>query len=204
MSMKYQDMLQTLELLPAWQLRQSTSAPVMQDAQPSAAEAVNPINSMSLQDIQQYFIGAGDPHADWLFVGEPAGELEKQLGQPFAGSAGDLLDKMLIAINLKRNENVYLLHMEHAFPDSLAMLLRLIQLIQPKFIVCLGEQVSQTLSGSHQTLDSLRGKLHYLQATPLVASYAPQHLLQYQADKRKAWEDLCLARDSMANLSAAR
>ena len=210
MSVKYEDVLRELELLPVWQLKQATSASAVQEqqaspVQPSAplAEASKPkanFAEMSLQEIQQQIVAAGDSNAAWLFVGEQAGEIEKQLSQPFAGEAGGLLDKMLAAINLKRDQNVYLMHWDNSSADSLAVLSRIVKLIKPKLIVALGEKASQSLVKDNSPLDSLRGNLHHYEAVPVVASYAPRHLLKHEADKRKAWADLCLARDTMAKL----
>ncbi len=110
-----------------------------------------------------------------------------------------MLDKMLAAIQLSRAQNTYLAHC-----DNLAAMPRLLALLQPKLIIALGEQVSQRLLNQAQPLTSLRGKLHSYQAIPLIASYAPSHLLQHPEAKRQAWQDLQLARDTMLSINTSQ
>lgn len=212
MSMKYEDVLRELELLPAWQLRQPAQvapedavAISEQDEPPlehiteganTAHQSTIDWDKMDWVQLQSHLIGTGDPHAAWLFIGDPASDLDIQQQQAFAGEPGALLDKMLAAIQLKRGENIYLAHL----PNPLA-LSRLVALLQPKLIVTLGQQASQALINSQQALEALRGKKHQYQSIPVIASYAPSHLLQHEADKRNAWKDLCAARDAMAALA---
>ncbi len=154
---------------------------------------------MSLSDLQPYLQCAGDPQAAWLFVGDPTDAMQQDSKQPFSGEAGALLDKMLAAIQLSRAQNTYFAHC-----DNLAAMPRLLALLQPKLIIALGEQVSQRLLNQAQPLTSLRGKLHSFQGVPLIASYAPSHLLQYPEAKRQAWQDLQLARDTMLSINASQ
>jgi uracil-DNA glycosylase family 4 len=116
--------------------------------------------------------GVGDEKADWLFVGEGPGADEDALGEPFVGQAGKLLDNMLMAIKLKRGNNVYIANIVKCRPpgnrnpeaDEIATCLpylqRQIELIRPKIIVALGKVASNALLGRDATLASLRGKLH--------------------------------------------
>lgn len=120
----------------------------------------------------QTVFGVGDEKADWLFVGEGPGADEDVLGEPFVGQAGKLLDNMLMAIKLKRGNNVYIANVVKCRPpdnrnpaaDEIAQCLpyleRQIALIQPKLIVALGKVASNALLGKDATLASLRGKLH--------------------------------------------
>src|SRR3989338_4431754 len=123
----------------------------------------------------QTVCGVGDENAAWLFVGEGPGADEDALGEPFVGQAGKLLDNMLMAIKLKRGDNVYIANIVKCRPpgnrapaaDEIAQCLpylqRQIELIQPKLIVALGKVASNALLGKDATLASLRGKLHEYQ-----------------------------------------
>lgn len=193
MTLTREDMLRELELLPAWRLNQPVSpppqmdaqAPVIQEAEATVAKelvqnTVPDIANMDWAALNQYFTGSGDQNADWLLVTDTAIE----------GDAGILLDKMLIAIQLQRGKNVYLTQLSEQpyFKRQLA-------LIQPKLIFVFGEKAAQTLLGSNEPLDALRGKSHQFEGVDLIVSYAPSHLLTQTQDKAKAWADLCLARD---------
>jgi DNA polymerase len=199
MTLTREDMLRELELLPAWKLNQPVSpapqvdaqAPVVQEAEaPVAQESVQntvpDIANMDWAALNQYVTGSGDQNADWLLVTDTAIE----------GDAAILLDKMLIAIQLQRGKNVYLTELSEQpyFKRQLA-------LIQPKLIFVFGEKAAQTLLGSNEPLDALRGKVHQFEGVDLIVSYAPSHLLTQTQDKAKAWADLCLARDTLNPLS---
>jgi uracil-DNA glycosylase family 4 len=160
----------------------------------------------------QTVFGAGDPNADWLIVGEAPDAEEDRTGEPFAGQAGELLDNMLAAITLKRGQNVYMANVlkcraseNHDLNEGAAMqcesyLKRQVALIKPKLIVALGEFTAQILLESEQAIASMRGKLHDYQGVPVVVTYHPAYLLLNLADKAKAWEDLCLAKNTMLHL----
>lgn len=221
MSLTREDMLRELELLPAWQLNAPLSPPLVEPVAEVpdvlAEKIVAPteqvtakvematelalgadITNMDWATLNQHVIGAGDPNADWLFVGDAPSEEDKQARQPFAGDAGLLLDKMLIAIQLQRSKNVYLTHFSEP-----SYLHRQIALIQPKLVFVFGGTAAQALLNSQAALDDLRGKLHPYQGLSLIVSYTPSHLIQHPQDKAKAWADLCLARDTMQSLKEA-
>jgi DNA polymerase len=153
----------------------------------------------------QTVFGIGDEHADWLFVGEGPGADEDALGEPFVGEAGRLLDNMLLAIKLKRGQNVYIANVIKCHPPAnrppaadeiaacLPYLRRQIELIQPKLIVALGKVASNALLGKDATLASLRGEVHDYHGIPMVVTYHPAYLLRSPSEKAKAWQDLCLA-----------
>jgi uracil-DNA glycosylase len=153
----------------------------------------------------QTVFGVGDEKADWLFVGEGPGADEDALGEPFVGQAGKLLDNMLMAIKLKRGNNVYIANVvkcrppgnRNPEPDEIATcipyLQRQIELIQPEMIVALGKVASNALLGKDATLASLRGKLHEYRGIPLIVTYHPAYLLRSPTEKAKAWQDLCMA-----------
>ncbi len=156
--------------------------------------------------------GVGDENADWLFIGEAPGAEEDAQGEPFVGQAGKLLDNMLKSIGLKRGDNVYITNVvksrppdnRNPLPDEIAAcmpyLQRQIELIQPKLIVTLGKIASEALLGNKATVASLRGKVHAYQGIPLIVTYHPAYLLRTLQDKARAWEDLCLAKQTMQDL----
>jgi DNA polymerase len=158
----------------------------------------------------QGVIGVGDRNADWLIIGEAPGADEDAQGEPFVGQAGKLLDAMLAAIGLKRGENVYIANVLKSRPPNnrnpqpeevtacMPYLERQIQLIRPKLIIALGRFAAQNLLNTEEAIGRLRGRVHQRQSVPLIVSYHPAYLLRTPADKAKAWEDLCLARTTMA------
>ena len=160
----------------------------------------------------QTVFGVGDESADWLFVGEGPGADEDAKGEPFVGQAGKLLDNMLLAIKLKRGENVYIANVVKCRPPNnrnpeadevatcLPYLNRQIELIKPRLIVALGKTASTALLGNDAPLGSLRGKLHDFGGIPLVVTYHPAYLLRTPSEKAKAWQDLCFATDAMQKL----
>jgi len=166
--------------------------------------------------------GVGDRNADWLFIGEGPGLAEEKQGEPFVGASGKLLDNMLLAIGLKRGDKAYIANTVKCRPTDSGgkdrpptpaeaaacrpFLNRQIELIQPKIIVTLGRVASTVLLGTEaQTpLAVLRGKKHVYQYSdgkqiPLVATYHPAYLLRQLSEKRKSWEDLCLAMQTINN-----
>ncbi|SIT72520.1 DNA polymerase [Ectothiorhodosinus mongolicus] len=162
----------------------------------------------------QTVFGAGDPHATWMFIGEAPGADEDQQGEAFLGRSGQLLDRMLAALGISREQNVYLATMVKCRPpknrDPLpeeaarcrAYLDRQIAAIKPKVLVALGRVAAQNLLDTEATLASLRGQVLSYQGIPLIVTYHPAYLLQRPADKRHAWDDLCLARGVHARLTA--
>jgi DNA polymerase len=163
----------------------------------------------------QTVFGVGDQQADWLFVGEGPGADEDARGEPFVGEAGRLLDNMLLALELKRGNNVYIANVVKCRPpveatgkqsppklDEIATCLpylqRQIQLIQPKVIVALGKTAATALLNTGDVaLGSLRGRTHDFNGLPLVVTYHPAYLLRSPMEKAKAWQDLRLARQTM-------
>ena len=158
--------------------------------------------------------GVGDPHAEWLLVGEAPGSEEDAKGEPFVGQAGKLLDNMLAALGLKRGANVYIANVLKCRPPNnrtpeprevdacRPYLDRQIALIGPQLIVALGKSAATTLLGVDATIASLRGRVHRYQGVPLVVTYHPAYLLRNLPDKAKAWEDLLLARRTLRDAGA--
>jgi uracil-DNA glycosylase family 4 len=157
--------------------------------------------------------GVGNPHADWLVIGEAPGAEEDQQGKPFVGAAGKLLDAMLQAIGLSRDENVFIANMMKCRPPGnrdpkaeevascLPYLMRQIAAIKPKLILAVGRIAAQNLLATDVPLGRLRGRVHRFGplSTALIVTYHPAYLLRTPAEKRKAWEDLKFARDYFKN-----
>jgi len=149
--------------------------------------------------------GEGDPHAGLVCVGEAPGETEDQLGRPFVGRAGQLLDKILGAIKLSREEVFICNVLKHRppgnrnpMPDEVQAcspyLIRQIELIQPRVIVAFGTFAAQTLLNTRDGIGKLRGQVHRYYGVPLVVTYHPAALLRNPAWKRPTWDDVQLAR----------
>ena len=157
----------------------------------------------------QTVFGVGNPTADWMIIGEAPGAEEDRRGEPFVGRAGKLLDEMLLAIGEKR-ESVFIANIlkcrppnnRDPAPDEAAscrpFLERQIELVRPKIILAVGRIAAQQLLQSDAPVGRLRGKVHQLGATPLVVTYHPAYLLRSPSQKRKSWDDLCLAARVMA------
>jgi uracil-DNA glycosylase len=149
--------------------------------------------------------GVGNPTADVLVVGEAPGEQEDLRGEPFVGPAGELLNKILGAIQLERSA-VYICNVlkhrppgnRNPLPDEVRAcapyLQRQIDLVQPRLILAFGTFAAQSLLGTTLGIGKLRQQLHWYQGIPLVATYHPAALLRNEAWKRPTWEDLKLAR----------
>ena len=162
--------------------------------------------------------GVGDPKAKWLFVGEGPGRNEDLQGEPFVGPAGKLLDNMLAAMALRRGRNAFIANVVKCRPTDASgkdrapsveevaackpYLLRQIALIAPDIILALGKTAAVALLDCEPTIavSKLRGVVHRHGALPLVVTYHPAYLLRALVDKRKAWEDLCLAMDAHAGV----
>jgi DNA polymerase len=152
----------------------------------------------------QTVFGVGNHHASWMLIGEAPGQDEDLQGEPFVGRAGQLLNEMLRAIGLRRDQ-VYIANMLKCRPphnrDPEAQevaachgfLQRQIELLQPKLIVAVGRIAAQNLLNTQQSLTRLRGNRHKIGNTPLVVVHHPAYLLRFPLEKAKAWEDLQFA-----------
>lgn len=159
----------------------------------------------------QTVFGAGDTQADWMIIGEAPGAEEDKQGQPFVGRAGKLLNNMLAAAGLPRNA-VYISNVLKCRPPNnrdpkadeaalcRAYLERQIALVNPALIIVVGRIAAHNLLGVTTPLGRLRGTVHTLPdaKTPVIVTYHPAYLLRQPAEKRKAWQDLQLARQVMA------
>ncbi len=199
--------------IPVWVLRRAESpardeAVVTELDWPALADKVRTCTDCELHRgrIQTVF-GVGSETADLLIVGEAPGAEEDRRGEPFVGRAGQLLDAMLGAIELSR-EDVYIANILKCRPPNnrdprtaeatacTPYLERQIQLLQPKVILALGRIAAQWLLQSDAPIGRLRGKRLGFgnPETPLVASYHPAYLSRSPTAKAKAWEDLRLVR----------
>jgi uracil-DNA glycosylase len=149
--------------------------------------------------------GEGNPHADLMCVGEAPGATEDETGRPFIGAAGQLLTKILEAIQLPR-EQVYICNVlkhrppgnRNPLPEEVTAcspyLIRQIELVRPKVIIALGTFAAQTLLNTQLSLGKLRGQIHSFYGVPLIVTYHPAALLRNPSWKRPTWEDVQLAR----------
>jgi DNA polymerase len=168
---------------------------------------------------RQPVFGLGHPHAHWMIVGEAPGEQEDRQGEPFVGKSGQLLDNMLRAIGLTRGEadaarQVYIANTlkcrppgnRNPEPEELArcepFLIRQVELVRPRIILAMGRFAVQSLLRSHEPIGKLRGRVHRYQGVPLIVTYHPAYLLRNLEDKAKAWDDLCLAVQTLRSTSA--
>jgi DNA polymerase len=149
--------------------------------------------------------GEGNVNADLVCVGEAPGANEDATGRPFVGQAGQLLTKILAAIDLKREEVFIVNVLKHRPPGNRnprpeeveacsPYLIRQLELIKPKVIVAFGTFAAQTLLQTKTPLGQLRGLVHRYHGTPLVVTYHPAALLRNPAWKRPTWDDVKLAR----------
>ena len=149
----------------------------------------------------QTVFGVGDPHAKICFLGEAPGADEDRQGEPFVGRAGQLLNKMIVACGLKR-EDVYILNVlkcrppenRNPLPDEVAncrgFFERQLDIIKPEVVCCLGSIAAKSLLQTETSIGRLRGKWHEFSGIPVVCTYHPAYLLRNPAAKGDAWEDL--------------
>lgn len=149
----------------------------------------------------QTVFGVGNPRAKLCFLGEAPGADEDRLGEPFVGRAGKLLDKIIEACTLKREE-VYILNNlkcrppgnRNPKPEESAhcsrYLIRQLELIQPEYICCLGAIAAQNLLETQTPIGKLRGKVHDYRGINVVCTYHPAYLLRNPAAKKDTWEDM--------------
>lgn len=209
--------------IPVWQKREQSAVPGDQPvtAPPEADVPIVSIGGLDWHSLEQQVkqctacelsegrtqavFGTGNRDADWLFVGEAPGAEEDKQGEPFVGRAGQLLNAMLAAIGLQRNE-IYIANVLKCRPPlnrdpqmrevikCEPFLQRQIALIQPKIIVALGRFAAHSLLRTDLAVGRLRNQQHDYHGSPLIVTYHPAYLLRNPADKKKVWQDLCLAR----------
>lgn len=149
----------------------------------------------------QTVFGVGNPAADIMFIGEAPGAEEDAKGEPFVGPAGQLLNKIVEASQLKR-EDLYICNIlrcrppgnRNPLPDEAAncreFLDAQIHVVQPKYIVCWGTVAAQNLLNETQAVGKLRGKLFDYRGIKVMCTYHPSYLLRNPAAKKQVWEDM--------------
>ena len=145
--------------------------------------------------------GEGNPDAALMFAGEGPGADEDRTGRPFVGRAGQLLDRMIEAMSLRR-EQVYIANVVKCRPPDNRtpepeecatcgpFLLRQIEIIQPRVLVLLGSVAAQYVLGTRKSMGLLRGSVHRHRGALVIPTYHPAYLLRNPAAKRDVWEDL--------------
>ena len=148
-----------------------------------------------------FVFGTGNPNADTMFIGEAPGADEDMRGEPFVGRAGQLLNKIIEAVGMKREE-VYICNIlkcrppnnRDPLPSEMEMcapyLYKQIDLIKPGFIICLGRISAQWLLQTKSGLSALRGKVTKFRGASLIVTYHPAALLRNPGWKKPAWEDM--------------
>ena len=238
------DALEQMGLLPLWQRRQRksplTAVPPLdrhsEAVTDASAEAGEPevrgdVSGMDWDALQrsvagcracglcdsrqQAVFGVGVIRPQWMLIGEAPGAEEDARGEPFVGAAGRLLNNMLMAVGLRRPDDVFIANVlkckppgnRNPTPEEIALcspyLWRQIELVRPRLILALGRYAAQTVLSSDASIGSLRGRLHQVtvagQTIPVVVTYHPAYLLRSLEEKSKSWADLCLARETLAS-----
>jgi DNA polymerase len=205
----------TSRRMPSLAVAPSISLPVVSG--PSLFDAADKIEGDTLERIREdlgectrcrlherrhkIVFGTGNPAAKLVFVGEGPGADEDAQGLPFVGRAGKLLNQMIEAMGLKR-EDVYICNVVKCRPpenrapekDEVATcspyLMRQIDAIRPQVIVCLGSIAAQTMLSTNQGISRFRGQWLEFRGTRLLATYHPAYLLRNPAAKPEVWKDL--------------
>jgi uracil-DNA glycosylase len=149
----------------------------------------------------QTVFGVGNPNARLCFLGEAPGADEDRRGEPFVGRAGQLLDKIIEACTLKR-EDVYILNSLKCRPpgnrnpdpqegaNCRPFLDRQLALIKPEFLCCLGAVAARNLLATEESIGKMRGRVFEYHGIKVVCTYHPAYLLRNPSAKRDAWEDM--------------
>jgi DNA polymerase len=152
--------------------------------------------------------GDGDPQARLMFIGEGPGAEEDEQGLPFVGKSGQLLNNMIAAMGLKR-EQVYIANIVKCRPPAnrapepaeantcTQFLVRQMDVVQPEFVVALGATAAMYLLGVRQSLASLRGRWHDVRGAKTIVTYHPAFLLRDPRQKGEAWKDLQMVMAAM-------
>ena len=166
------------------------------------------------EERQNPVFGTGSTQADLMIIGEAPGAEEDKTGVPFVGRAGQLLDKILSAVNFERDE-VYIANILKSRPPNnrdplpaeteahFPFLLKQMVLIQPKMLLCVGRTSGNALLGRKSTLAALRDTFHDYHGLPLVVTYHPAALLRNEQWKRPTWEDVKMLRTRYDQLASS-
>lgn len=153
------------------------------------------------QGRKQIVFGVGNPRAELMFIGEAPGADEDQQGEPFVGRAGQLLNNMIKAMGIRR-EDVYIANIIKCRPPGnrtperdecetcSPFLMRQIEVVKPKAIVALGAVAAKTLLAVNAPMSELRGRWYDFRGTKLAVTYHPAFLLRDPRQKKETWKDL--------------
>lgn len=204
-----------LAIEPAAGLTSSDSGPASEsnDLDGLARDLLNCARCRLSENRKTVVFGEGAPDARVMFIGEGPGAEEDRTGRPFVGQAGQLLDRMVVAMGFQRAET-YIANVVKCRPpgnrdpkdDEIAacsgFLDRQIELVRPDVIVALGRFAANRLTGTDKPLGALRGRWSHYKGVPLLATYHPAYLLRTPTDKRKAWADLKLVMAKLAEVNS--
>jgi len=186
----------------------------MNTSWPTLTEAVYSCEKCRLcQTRKNVVLGEGNLHAALMFIGEGPGAQEDETGRPFVGAAGQLLDKMLAAIGLARDQ-VYICNIVKCRPPQnrvpegdermacMDYLRQQVALVRPKVIVCLGSTPTRALLGDQMRITRDRGVWQLKKGVWFMPTFHPAALLRDPDKKRAAWEDFKAIRDKLRELGA--
>ena len=187
-----------------------------QDLLENLKKQLNSIDNCKLKsNSKNIVLGEGNIDSPIMLIGEAPGEIEDKVGNPFKGESGELLDKMLIAINIKR-ENIYTSYAinfrppEDRKPTSPEIkrysnfLKEHISIIDPKIIILMGSTAMEAVTGINEKISSERGKWKEIilnnNTYPLMITFNPSYLIRYPDNKKYSWEDLKKIREKVKEL----
>ena len=187
-----------------------------QDLLENLKKQLNSIDNCKLKsNSKNIVLGEGNIDSPIMLIGEAPGEIEDKVGKPFKGESGELLDKMLIAINIKR-QNIYTSYAinfrppEDRKPTSPEIkrysnfLKEHISIIDPKIIILMGSSAMEAVTGINEKISSERGKWKEIilnnNTYPLMITFNPSYLIRYPDNKKYSWEDLKKIREKVKEL----
>ena len=187
-----------------------------QDLLENLKKQLNSIDNCKLKsNSKNIVLGEGNIDSPIMLIGEAPGEIEDKVGNPFKGESGELLDKMLIAINIKR-QNIYTSYAinfrppEDRKPTSPEIkrysnfLKEHISIIDPKIIILMGSTAMEAVTGINEKISSERGKWKEIilnnNTYPLMITFNPSYLIRYPDNKKYSWEDLKKIREKVKEL----
>ena len=187
-----------------------------QDLLENLKKQLNSIENCKLKsNSKNIVLGEGNIDSPIMLIGEAPGEIEDKFGSPFKGESGELLDKMLIAINIRR-QNIYTSYAinfrppEDRKPTSQEIkrysnfLKEHISIIDPKIIILMGSTAMETVTGINEKISSERGKWKEIilnnNTYPLMITFNPSYLIRYPDNKKYSWEDLKKIREKVKEL----
>ncbi len=187
-----------------------------QDLLENLKKQLNSIENCKLKsNSKNIVLGEGNIDSPIMLIGEAPGEIEDKVGRPFKGESGELLDKMLIAINIKR-QNIYASYAinfrppEDRKPTSPEIkrysnfLKEHISIVNPKIIILMGSTAMEAVTGINEKISSERGKWKEIilnnNTYPLMITFNPSYLIRYPDNKKYSWEDLKKIREKVKEL----